>query len=100
MKIVWLRRDLRVDDNSALYLASQSGEPVIAVYIATPETWAAHSMAPIQADLIYRRLFALKTELSTINIPLFYAQVATFKQSADLLAEMAAFNHISGVLFQ
>lgn len=31
--IVWFRSDLRVDDNSALLAASQSGQPVICLYV-------------------------------------------------------------------
>ncbi len=31
--IVWLRRDLRLEDNPALYAAAESGQPVLVVYI-------------------------------------------------------------------
>ena len=35
--IVWLRQDLRLDDNPALFHATESGAEVIAVYIWAPE---------------------------------------------------------------
>jgi len=89
MKIVWFRRDLRVDDNTALISAIESGEPVVAVYVATPQTWRNHHHSAIQADLIFRRLVALKQELSELNISLYYAQVDTFSQSAQLVAKLA-----------
>ncbi|MFM2587933.1 deoxyribodipyrimidine photo-lyase [Vibrio sp. TBV020] len=89
MKIVWFRRDLRVDDNSALVSAIESEEPVVAVYIATPQTWRNHNHSAIQADLIFRRLIALKHELAELNIPLYYAQVDTFSLSAQLIANLA-----------
>lgn len=99
MKLVWLRRDLRAEDNSALYHASISGEPVLALYVATPDTWQAHDVAPIQADLIYRRLFEVQKDLQQNNIPLVYAQVATFAESAQLVAELAREHAVTGVYF-
>lgn len=89
MKLVWLRRDLRAVDNTALNAAIQSGEAVIALYVATPKQWQQHHMAPKQADLIYRRLNALKDELNGLNIPLLYREVETFEQSASCVAELA-----------
>ncbi len=35
--LVWLRRDLRVTDNPALYMAAARGGPVIPVYVWAPE---------------------------------------------------------------
>ncbi|RTZ18180.1 deoxyribodipyrimidine photo-lyase [Vibrio aquaticus] len=99
MKIVWLRRDLRLDDNSALFTAGQSGEPTAALYVSTPETWRSHQMAPIQADLIFRRLAVFSESLASHNIKLYYAQVPTFQCAARLVAEIAASHHASSVLF-
>ncbi|MGC9551533.1 deoxyribodipyrimidine photo-lyase, partial [Vibrio metoecus] len=45
MKLVWFRRDLRSFDNTALSAAIASGEPVAAVYIATPAQWQQHHVA-------------------------------------------------------
>ncbi|WP_394126399.1 deoxyribodipyrimidine photo-lyase [Vibrio hepatarius] len=99
MKIVWLRRDLRVDDNTALVEASLSGESVAAVYIATPKTWQRHGKAPIQADLIYRRLTTLQHELSEKNIPLYYLEVETYHQAAKAMADLALENKASAIYF-
>ncbi|MDA0117634.1 deoxyribodipyrimidine photo-lyase [Vibrio sp. T11.5] len=90
MNLVWLRRDLRVEDNSALINAIEVGEPVVCIYVATPKTWQDHGLAPIQADLIYRRLQALKRDLESLCIPLLYAQVDTFAESAERVAEVAS----------
>lgn len=89
MNIVWLRRDLRVDDNSALLEAAKGNNPVVAVYIATPLTWQEHDLAPIQADFIYRRLFELQKDLAALHIPLLYFEVDTFTESADKVVELA-----------
>ncbi|GLT18016.1 deoxyribodipyrimidine photo-lyase [Vibrio zhanjiangensis] len=89
MKLVWLRRDLRVDDNTALNEALVCGGPVVCIYIATPETWQSHGLAPIQADLIFRRLCELSKELSALNIELLYDEVPRFSDSASRVAEVA-----------
>lgn len=89
MQLVWFRRDLRVEDNTALIEATRTGEPVIAVYIATPRTWQSHDLAPIQADLIFRRLSCLQRDLAMLNIELLYMQVDTFSDSADALQSLA-----------
>ncbi|MGD8110927.1 deoxyribodipyrimidine photo-lyase [Vibrio sp. TRT 17S01] len=89
MKLVWFRRDLRVDDNRALFEAIKSGEPVIGVYVATPDTWLKHHLAPIQADLIYRRLEVLKQELAQYNVELIYHESDTYEHGAEFVAHIA-----------
>lgn len=89
MKLVWLRRDLRSVDNGALNQAISSGEAVCALFVATPAQWQQHDLAPIQADLIYRRLFALQHELQALNIPLLYKEVDDFNQAAEFVADLA-----------
>ncbi len=61
--IVWLRRDLRLADQSALAAAAASGAPVIPVYVLDDETpkhramggasrwWLHHSLESLDADL-------------------------------------------------
>ncbi|ENM5761362.1 deoxyribodipyrimidine photo-lyase [Vibrio mimicus] len=89
MKLVWFRRDLRSFDNTALTVAIESGETVAAVYVATPQQWQQHNLAPIQADFIWRRLAALQQELAAINVPLFYQQVADFREAATAVNQLA-----------
>jgi deoxyribodipyrimidine photo-lyase len=99
MKLVWFRRDLRVEDNTALAEAIGSGEPVVALYVATPEQWRSHHMAPIQADLIYRRLDELSRELKHHNIPFLYHQVATFAESVAFIIQLAEQFSFSGIYY-
>ncbi|CAH8238619.1 deoxyribodipyrimidine photo-lyase [Vibrio aestuarianus] len=89
MKLIWLRRDLRAVDNTALNYAINSGEPVIAVFVATPTQWQKHHMAPMQADFIYRRLFELQRELEVLNIPLLYREVGNYTQASQTVVDLA-----------
>ncbi|MEO0442729.1 MAG: FAD-binding domain-containing protein [Pseudomonadota bacterium] len=69
MNLVWLRNDLRLDDNPALFHARQSG-PACCVYTVTPNQWSAHDDAPAKLALWRARLIELAKELKSKNIPL------------------------------
>lgn len=98
MRLVWLRRDLRTTDNTALNRAIESGGPIVALYIATPGQWRSHYLAPIQADLIWRRLGEMNQELSQLNIPLLYAETDDFSAVTEVLDRVVQAFPISEVL--
>lgn len=69
--LVWLRRDLRVRDNSALHAAARWADGgVVALWIVSPDEWTRHDDAPAKVDFWLRNLRALATELAARNIPL------------------------------
>jgi deoxyribodipyrimidine photo-lyase len=88
LNIMWFRDDLRVQDNTALFQASQSQHPVVALYIVTPTQWQEHNLAPIQADLIARRLACLQQQLNDIAIPLVILQGNSFKNIPALFQHL------------
>jgi len=87
-QLVWLRNDLRHYDNAALHAAAQTGLPVVAVFIATPQTWQQHDMAPIKQDLIRRRVVALKQELAALGIPLLAIEAERYTDCAAILHQL------------
>ncbi len=87
-RLFWFRNDLRVVDNTALFHACQTDTPLFALYIITPKQWQQHHLAPIQADLIFRRLCFLKEQLKTLNIPLIIKQRDDFDDVAECIAEL------------
>lgn len=89
MQIVWFRRDLRVLDNRALTAAMESREPVIALYISTPEQWLQHHLSARQSDLLFRRLGELQKQLRALNIPLIYDEVDDYRAAAARVAALA-----------
>ncbi|MGR5237486.1 deoxyribodipyrimidine photo-lyase [Vibrio alfacsensis] len=89
MILVWFRRDLRTLDHTALQAALESGEPVVACFVSTPGQWQEHHMAPMQADLIARRLAYLDEELAEFNIPFLYKEVPKFADVVDVIGEWA-----------
>ncbi|WP_432463702.1 deoxyribodipyrimidine photo-lyase [Agarivorans sp. QJM3NY_33] len=86
--LVWFRNDLRIKDNQALSTAIAEGGDVLAIYIGCPEQWQAHAMAPIQADLIGRRLQVLQRELAALNIPLVLRECPHFSDVPQCLTEL------------
>ncbi|WP_394150153.1 deoxyribodipyrimidine photo-lyase [Vibrio maritimus] len=85
MRLVLFNRDLRAIDNTALIEAIDGTTPVIGCYIVTPKQWEQHDLSPMQADLIYRRLGELESELSDINVPLIYGCSDNFSSANDWL---------------
>lgn len=86
--LVWLRHDLRINDNLALHAAcNKSDAEVIALFIATPGQWQQHEMAPRQAAFIYQSLNILQSSLAERGIPLHFHQCDDFAASVDFLVE-------------
>lgn len=63
--LVWFRADLRVHDNIALAAACRAKNArVLALFIATPEQWREHEMAPRQAACLAAYLNDLQHSLA------------------------------------
>ncbi len=88
-QLVWLRNDLRQLDNSLFAEAQRSGLPVVAIFIATPQTWASHDMAPIKQDLVRRRVLALQSELAVLGSPLLAYEAERYADCAAILSAIA-----------
>ncbi len=85
--LVWLRNDLRLDDNTALAAAAQEG-PVVACYLLCPNQWQQHSMAPIRVDFILRRLRALCDELHALNIPMLVRTANSYEDAPAAIGQL------------
>ncbi len=88
--LVWLRRDLRVADNPALYHAANAcKQGVLGVYLISPGQWKDHDDAPCKIDFWIRNLSKLKRELEKLNIPLVIATAHRFDQAEPVLSALA-----------
>lgn len=95
--LVWLRNDLRCNDNLALIQAQQTGLPIVALYIATPQSWQQHQMAPIKQDLLRRRAQQLKQELAELGIPLWLIEGRDYQSCSAIVQQVVALG--ASVLF-
>ncbi|MBH3427096.1 deoxyribodipyrimidine photo-lyase [Pseudomonas alkylphenolica] len=84
MQLIWLRSDLRIDDNTALSAACTQG-PTVAVWLISAQQWRSHDDAPCKVDFWLRNLAALKERLAALNIPLLVRQADTWDQAPGVL---------------
>ncbi|GAB4280181.1 MAG: deoxyribodipyrimidine photo-lyase [Candidatus Rifleibacteriota bacterium] len=87
--IVWLRRDLRLEDNKALYHACSENSQVLAVFFLTPDQWKKHNDAPAKIDFWRANLALLKDSLASINIPLRLIETQNFSTIPGQLLRIA-----------
>ncbi len=98
--LVWFRADLRVHDNLALAAACRSNDACVkALFIATPEQWRQHDMAPRQAAYINTHLNALQSALAEKGIPLIYREASDFSQSVQTVFEVCEAEQISHLFY-
>ncbi|QOL27262.1 deoxyribodipyrimidine photo-lyase [Thalassotalea sp. LPB0316] len=86
MLLLWFRNDLRIHDNPALEYALAHGVKH-AIFIATPQQWHKHHMAPIKVDLILRHVALLKAQLATLDIELQVVNAPDFNAQIDVISK-------------
>ncbi len=98
--LVWFRADLRIHDNLALAAACRDKHArVLALFIATPQQWREHAMAPRQAAFLHTHLNDLQQQLADRNIPLLYAQVADFAAQGEKVAQLCAEHEVTHLFY-
>lgn len=88
--IVWLRLDLRLDDQPALAAAAQSGAPVLPVFIWHPESEAPWSPGAASRWWLHHSLVALQEALHARHSNLIIRTAEPAAALARLVAETGA----------
>ncbi|TWC25892.1 deoxyribodipyrimidine photo-lyase type I [Pseudomonas sp. SJZ085] len=96
MQLIWLRSDLRLNDNTALAAAAARG-PCVAVYLTSPAQWRAHDDAPCKIDFWLRNLASLSTALAELNIPLLIRHAPHWDQAPSVLLTLCRELNIEAV---
>lgn len=94
--IIWFRQDLRVNDHTALWYATQS-QPCIALVILSAQQWQHHDDAIIKIDFYLRQLQALKQQLNRLNIPLHIELIPLWQDIAVFMQKFCLDQHITQV---
>jgi deoxyribodipyrimidine photo-lyase len=85
----WFKRDLRMSDNrglgAAAQLATESGVPLVCLFIVSPEDYEAHATSSVRVDFELRTLAVLKKDLAALDIPLLVTTVDQRKKVPDFL---------------
>jgi deoxyribodipyrimidine photo-lyase len=70
--VVWFKRDLRIEDNSALTAAIAEG-PILPVYVVEPDYWKMSYTSARQWQFLKESLVALDKSLTALGQPLWVA---------------------------
>ena len=83
--LVWLRSDLRLNDNPALMAACKNHEEVHAVYIFSKNQFNSHNESNVKVDFIISNLFHLEKSLRELNIPLTVINSSGFEEDPQAI---------------
>lgn len=94
--IFWFRRDLRLFNNFALYDAIEQGCKD-AIFFITPDQWQLHGVAPIQIDLLKRRLDYLGELLAEHGLRLHVLQSDDYEVCINDVVEFCLNNNVEKI---
>ena len=92
--MIWFRRDLRIQDNAALFRACQAASRnesggVVALFAVTPQQWKEHDDANMKVGFWLRGLVSLKESLAKLNIPLLIVTVGEYHELPRAIGNLA-----------
>jgi len=98
-RLVWLRSDLRVRDNTALAAAAaaRGDGPLLAVWLLSPAQWRAHDDAPCKVDFWLRNLAELAQSLAALNIPLLLRTAERWDDAPAVLLQLCREHNVAAV---
>lgn len=85
--IVWFRQDLRIEDHPALAAASELGNPIIPIYIWSPEDEGKWPIGAASKWWLHHSLESLQNELSHRNLKLIILKGSYLKTLMKLVEE-------------
>ena len=95
--LVWLRNDLRMDDNPALRSACVNSDEVSCIYIYSKEQIKLHNEANCKIEFIISNLKSLSNSLKKINIPLTIVDSDGFSDNPSKILDVVSERSISKV---
>lgn len=98
MNLVWLRKDLRIQDHPALSKALTLGETLV-VFIESEEQWLNHNESEISIEFRKRRVNQLSQELAGIGVKLNVISCNLFSEIPETMLDFCTGNHIKKLFF-
>jgi len=95
--LVWLRNDLRMDDNPALSSACVASDEVTCIYIYSKEQIKLHNEANCKIEFIINNLKNLSSSLEKINVPLTVIDSNGFSDNPSKILDIVSERSISKV---
>ena len=97
--LVWLRNDLRMDDNPALREACKLSEEVHAIYIYSQNQNKEHNEANCKINFFIENLKDLSKSLSKVNIPLTIIDSDGFNDNSEIIKKYIELNSIEKIFW-
>ncbi|MBQ4833427.1 deoxyribodipyrimidine photo-lyase [Pseudoalteromonas sp. MMG010] len=95
--LFWFRRDLRLFANEALIAALKNGAKN-AIFFITEKQWQRHGCAPIQLDLIKRRIAYLQKQLAQYGVTLHVINAPLYSDCQQALIDFCHSNNIEHII--
>ena len=95
--LVWLRNDLRIDDNPALRHACANSDEVHCIYIFSKEQMKIHNEANCKIEFLIDNLKSLSNSLKELNIPLTIISSSGFDDNANKILDIVNQRSISKI---
>ncbi len=95
--LVWLRNDLRMDDNPSLQKACASSNEVHCIYIYSLEQIKIHNGANCKVEFIINNLKSLNKSLKEFNIPLTIINSNGFNDNSKIITDLVNDRSITNV---
>ena len=86
--LVWLRNDIRMDDNPGLRKACEECDSVLAIYLWSPEQLNMHNEANIKVEFLIKNLQSLEENLNSINIPILVIDNEDFSSAGQNISNL------------
>ena len=83
--LVWLRSDIRFDDNPSLKYAFETSDEVICIYLFSKNQFRAHNDSNTKINFITENLKILGKELDKLNVPLVIKNSNGFNDDPETL---------------
>lgn len=97
-QLVWLRNDIRITDNPALYLASKEG-PISVVFIITVPQWKKHHVSDASIGLRLNAIKHIAKQLGQKGIHFHVLKTDWFHEIPELLLEHCNQQQIKAIWF-
>ena len=88
--LVWLRADLRLDDNRALALACARHRTVHAVFLPSSAQWQRHHWGTRRQLFVWHHALVLRESLAERGIALWIVPAPLFSDAPAAVADLAA----------
>ena len=95
--LVWLRSDLRLDDNPSFESAFLECEELLAIYFYSQEQWQNHNESNVKLDFLIQNLKSLSEDLSKLQVPLIIVNSVNFNSISMELDEFLFENDIDKI---